>query len=223
MSGNKEEKTEEIQSEPVSDISSSSQEAEVSASSSSSGTEEDTNDQKKIDETQNRIQGLEEEIKVLKDQYLRKQAEFENYRKRMQKEKQETVQFSNKQLLQDLVPIIDDFERAIKSSEDSKDFNAFHDGILLIEKRFSGLLERKWGLLRFDSVGEVFDPTRHEAITTENREDHEQSMVLEDYQKGYLLHDRVLRAAKVKVSIPVSDEEKEKELSASKEKESSGS
>jgi molecular chaperone GrpE len=137
----------------------------------------------------------------------------------MQKEKQENIQFANKQLLLDIIPTLDDFERAIKSGEESQDFTAFHDGILLIEKQFSSLLERKWGLKRFDSRGDTFDPQLHEAITAEPSPDHDTSMVLDDYQKGYLLHDKVLRAAKVKVSLPVSGDDAK---SGTEQPESSG-
>lgn len=148
------------------------------------------------------IKTLTAQLAELKDMYLRKSADFENFRKRMQREKEDSIAFANRQLLLDIVPIIDDFERAIRSAEESKDFDAFHDGIVLIEKQFTGMLERKWGLQRFESVGEVFDPQRHEAVTTETVEDHDTSVVLEDYQKGYMLHDKVLRSAKVKVSLP---------------------
>jgi molecular chaperone GrpE len=103
-----------------------------------------------------------------------------------------------------VIQIIDDFERAIKSSEESRDFDAFHDGVALIEKQFTSMLERKWGLQRFDSEGEEFDPQKHEAVTTEEVEDDGETRVLEEYQKGYFLHDRVLRSAKVKVSVPKS-------------------
>jgi len=160
--------------------------------------------QKELESLTARVKELEEENSTLKDQYLRKQADFENFRKRMTREKEDAVAYANKQLLLDLVTIIDDFERAIKSAEESKDFNAFHDGVVMIEKQFTGMLERKWGLKRFDSEGEEFDPQRHEAVTTEEVAEHEQSTVLEDYQKGYFLHDRVLRPAKVKVSLPPS-------------------
>jgi len=119
----------------------------------------------------------------------------------MHREKEESVTFANRQLLLDIVPIIDDFERAIKSAEDSQDFTAFHDGIVLIEHQFTGMLERKWGLKRFESVGEEFDPSKHEAVTTEEVPAQETSVVLEDYQKGYLLHEKILRSAKVKVSV----------------------
>ncbi len=149
-----------------------------------------------------RIAELEAENSELKDQYLRKQAEFENFRKRLNRDKEDGIAFANKQLLLDLVTIIDDFERAILSAEESRDFDSFYHGVALIEKQFIGMLERKWGLKRLDSVGEPFDPQKHEALTTEEVADHEESTVLEDYQKGYLLHDKVLRSAKVKVSVP---------------------
>ena len=145
---------------------------------------------------------MEAEVAELTDTLLRKTADFDNYRKRMLREKEEFAAFANRELLLDIVSIIDDFERAIRSADESHDFSAFHDGIVMIEKQFTSMLERKWELTRFDSVGEEFDPQRHEAMMTEDRADHEQSMVLEDYQKGYLLHEKVLRPAKVKVSMP---------------------
>ncbi len=157
-----------------------------------------------VEQLTTRIQELEQENSSLKDQYLRKQAEFENFRKRMSKEKADAISFANQQLLQDLVQIIDDFERAIKSGEESRDFDAFHDGVSLIEKQFTSMLERKWGLTRFDSEGEEFDPQKHEAVTTEEVDDDGETRVIEEYQKGYFLHDRVLRSAKVKVSVPKS-------------------
>jgi len=170
----------------------------------------------RISELEAGKKALEEENSSLKDQYLRKQADFENFRKRMQKEKQEVVQFSNRQLLLDIVPVLDDFERAIKSAEESKDFNSFHDGILLIERQFYNLLEQKWGLKRMDSKGSLFDPQFHEAIAAVESKEHAQAVVLEDFQKGYLLHDKVIRAAKVKVSLPVlSGEEKDAGKAAS--------
>ncbi len=149
-----------------------------------------------------RIAELEAASAELTDSLLRKTADFENYRKRMLREKEEFAAYANRELLLDIVTIVDDFERAIRSADESHDFSTFHDGIVMIEKQFTSMLERKWKLARFDSVGEEFDPRRHEAMMTEERSDHEQSMVLEDFQKGYMLHERVLRPAKVKVSMP---------------------
>lgn len=149
-----------------------------------------------------RIATLETELAELRDQYLRKSADFDNYRKRMLREKEEFAAYSNRDLLSDIVTIIDDFERAIRSADESKDFNAFHDGVLMIEKQFTGMLERKWNLVRFDSVDQEFDPQVHEAVVTEEREGLDAPRVAEDYQKGYMLRDRVLRPAKVKVAMP---------------------
>lgn len=149
-----------------------------------------------------RVQELEHENSELKDQYLRKQADFENFRKRMTREKADAIAYANKQLLLDILQIIDDFERAIKSAEESRDFDSFHEGVALIEKQFTSMLERKWGLKRFDSEGEEFDPQKHEAVMTGEDGDHDHPVVLEDYQKGYFLNGKVLRSAKVKVSVP---------------------
>ena len=158
-----------------------------------------------ITELENRVKELEAENSELKSQYLRKQADFENFRKRVQREKKEAIQYANSDLLLDLVSIIDDFERAIRSSEESKDFESFHDGIKLIEKQFVGMLERKYGLKRMESEGKEFDPQMHEAINMEERPDYDVQTVMEDYQRGYMLHDRVLRHSKVKVAVPARD------------------
>ena len=149
-----------------------------------------------------KVEEFQQELSDLKDQYLRKQADFENFRKRMFREKEEAIKFANSNLILDLIPIIDDFERAIRSGEDSQNFSSFHQGIELIEKQFIGMLDRKWGLKRFDSGGEDFDPERHEALLMEESDEVVKPKVVEDFQKGYMLHDRVLRHAKVKVHMP---------------------
>ena len=154
------------------------------------------------EEQEDRSEQLERQVGELQDQLLRKQADFENYRKRMAREKEETARFANSGLLSDLMEVIDDFERAIRSSEESKDYDSFHEGIAMIERQLVSTLEKKWGLARYDSTGEPFDPEIHQAIAAEEREDHEESIVLEEFQKGYKLHDRVLRPAAVKVSTP---------------------
>ena len=107
------------------------------------------------------IAALEAQLAETRDQLLRKAADFENFRKRMNQEKQNAIDFANQSLLLDIIPIIDDFERAIQSAESSRDFAALLDGITMIEKRLTGQLESKWGLKRFGSAGEPFDPNRH--------------------------------------------------------------
>ncbi|MFP3090830.1 nucleotide exchange factor GrpE [Treponema sp. TIM-1] len=153
-----------------------------------------------------RMQDLETRLAEANDQYLRKAAEFENFRKRMNREKQEAIDFANQTLLLDLIPIIDDFERAIKSAEGagstSPEFTSLYEGIGMIEKRLVSQLENKWGLKRFDSAGEAFDPTRHEAIMMEKSAEISEPQVAEDFIKGYILKDRVVRSAKVKVLMP---------------------
>jgi molecular chaperone GrpE len=161
-----------------------------------------------------RLQALETQVAELKadssslqEELLRRAAEFENFRKRMFRDKEDAIRYANAGLLSDVLPIIDDFERAIQSAEESKDFAAFHAGVTLIEKQLVSVLERNWGLKRFSAEGEVFDPERHEAIAAEETDKHETSIVMEEYQKGYFLHDRVLRPAKVKVAKPVAPDE----------------
>lgn len=178
--------------------------AAAEAGAGSAGISEKPPVAEEIAELTTHISQLQEENSRMKDQLLRTQADFQNTRRRIEREKQDAVQFANQQLLLDLVTIIDDFERAIKSAGESKDFDAFHDGIVMIEKQFTGMLERKWGLKRYESAGEPFDPERHEAVAVDSETDHEESVVLDVYQNGYLLHDRVLRSAKVKVAMPTS-------------------
>ncbi|MDR2659862.1 MAG: nucleotide exchange factor GrpE [Spirochaetaceae bacterium] len=167
-------------------------------------------DVRKAAETQ-KIAELEKKLAELNEQYLRKAADFENFRKRVVKEKQEAIEFANQSLLLDLIATLDDFERAINSAESpanaEADFNTFRDGVSMIEKRLLNQLENKWGLKRFDSAGTLFDPTRHEALFMEKSADVSEPTVKEDLAKGYTLKDRVVRTAKVKVLMPEKESE----------------
>jgi molecular chaperone GrpE len=145
---------------------------------------------------------LEVQLADTHDQLLRKAAEFENFRKRMNQEKQSAIEYANQSLLLDIIPIIDDFERAILAGESSTDIASFLDGIKMIEKRLSSQLESKWGLKRFSSAGEPFDPNKHEALMVEKSPEISEPVVREDLIRGYMLKDRVIRAAKVKVLMP---------------------
>ncbi|WP_461246751.1 nucleotide exchange factor GrpE, partial [Treponema sp. R6D11] len=137
-----------------------------------------------------------------RDQLLRKAADFENFRKRMNQEKQNAIEFANQSLLLDIIPVIDDFERAIQSGEKAADLNTFIEGVKMIEKRLTSQLESKWGLKRFNSAGEAFDPNMHEALMMEKSPDITEAVVQEDLVRGYMLKDRVIRPAKVKVLMP---------------------
>ena len=148
------------------------------------------------------IARLETQLAETHDQLLRKAADFENFRKRMNQEKQSSIEYANQSLLLDIIPIIDDFERAIQAGENSTDYAGLLEGIKMIEKRLTNQLEIKWGLKRFNSAGEIFDPNKHEALMMEKTSEVEEATVQEDFLKGYMLKERVIRAAKVKVLMP---------------------
>ena len=169
-------------------------------------TPEEPEESEQPEQPEQRIAALEEEISDLKDQLLRRHADFENFRKRMAREKEEAITFANQMLLLDLVAVIDDFERAIQSAEGSSDFTAFHGGVVMIEKQMTTMLANKWGLTRYDSEGQPFDPNRHQALATEESPEVKAPIVAEDYQRGYLFHERVLRPARVRVTQPAASE-----------------
>jgi len=154
-----------------------------------------------------KIAELETQLAETRDQLLRKAADFENFRKRMNQEKQSSIEYANQSLLLDIIPIIDDFERAIQVTENglqtgNTDISVFLEGIKMIEKRLASQLETKWGLKRYDSAGVPFDPNLHEAVMMDKSPDIDEAVVQEDFQRGYMLKERVIRAAKVKVLMP---------------------
>jgi molecular chaperone GrpE len=149
-----------------------------------------------------KIAELEAQLAETRDQLLRKAADFENFRKRTSQEKQSAIEYANQSLLLDIIPIIDDFERAIIAGESAADISSFLDGIKMIEKRLTSQLESKWGLKSFDSAGQPFDPNMHEALMMEKSPEASEPVVQEDLFKGYYLKDRVIRPAKVKVLMP---------------------
>ncbi len=132
------------------------------------------------------------------DRLLRKTAEFENYRKRVDKERRETVQYATGDLIEALLPIIDDFERAL-GADASADPEAYRRGIELIYKQLQDLLARR-GATRIEAVGKDFDPRYHQAITHEASPGRRDGEVIEEVRRGYMLGDRLLRPAMVKVA-----------------------
>ncbi len=152
-----------------------------------------------------RIAELEKMNTELNDQYLRKAADFDNYRKRMIREKQDAIDFANTNLLVDLVQILDDFDRAIQSGgveEKGTPAAAFADGVGMIRNQLGTMLENKYGLAHYAVKGEPFDPHVHEAIGTLPSAEVKEPTVMEEFVKGYKLKDRVIRVAKVMVSTP---------------------
>lgn len=183
-----------------------SPQAEPTKPGSADETVQKTVEPAKNDEIKARMAELEKLNADLNDQYLRKAAEFDNYRKRMLKEKQEAIDFANTNLLVDLVQILDDFDRAMTAGgeqESGSPAAAFADGITMIRRQLGSMLENKYGLAYFPAKGEHFDPNIHQAIGTAESTDVQEPTVAEEFVKGYKLKDRVIRVAKVMVSMPV--------------------
>lgn len=152
-----------------------------------------------------RIAELEMLTADLQNQYLRKVADFDNYRKRMIREKQEAIQFANTNILVDLIDVLDNFDRAIVAGGDHEPgtpASAFSEGISMIRDQFGAMLENKYSLTHYPVVGEHFDPNIHEAVGTQSSAEVTEPTVYEEFVKGYKLKDRVIRLAKVMVRMP---------------------
>jgi molecular chaperone GrpE len=146
------------------------------------------------------IESLVQERAALYDQLLRRQAEFENYRKRIDRERAEVYQRARAEVLLELLPVLDNFERALASLEKSEgDAASLRHGVELIHRQFKDALT-KLGLQPVEAVGQTFDPHLHEAVTIEPTDEHEENTVIEEFERGYKLGDKLLRPAKVKVA-----------------------
>jgi molecular chaperone GrpE len=144
---------------------------------------------------------LRKEFGELKDKYLRAAAERDNQRKRLEREKNDFYQFALTDLLKELLAVLDNFERALKSREDQTDGKSFHEGIELIRKQFFDLLLKR-GVTPLDAPDKRFDPAVHQAVLTEESGAVDEPEVGEILQKGYRLNERLLRPAMVKVIVP---------------------
>jgi molecular chaperone GrpE len=140
-----------------------------------------------------------EEIKRLQDRLLRLQAEFENYKKRMGREKVEFLKFANESILLEFLPVLDNLERALVSTRAETSFEALADGVEMIVRLFRSTLE-KFGVKPMEAVGHPFDPSLHQAVAQVKSSDGSENHVVDEIQKGYFLEGRVLRAAMVRVS-----------------------
>lgn len=138
-----------------------------------------------------------EEIAALKDTNLRLHAEFDNYRKRSERELASFRKYANQSLVKELLPQIDNLERALESTEDTAD--PLIEGLKMTLKGIEDALA-KFGVSRVESVGQPFDPNVHEAITAQISAEVDDNTVLAEHQSGYMLHDRLIRPAMVVVS-----------------------
>jgi molecular chaperone GrpE len=143
-------------------------------------------------------QKLEAEVAEAKDKYIRLYSEFENFRRRTAKEKIDTIMNATEGLMKELIPVMDDFERAQKSMETSEDLKAIKEGIDLIFHKFQKTLASK-GLKPMESKDQTFDVELHECITQFAAGDDKKGTVIDEIEKGYYLNDKVIRYAKVVV------------------------
>lgn len=151
---------------------------------------------------QNRVAELEAANAQLKDQMLRRQAELENYRKRLTRDKEEAVQYANESLIRDLLGFLDNMERALAAGKSGGDVKGLVEGFEMTQNQLLSTLDKNWGLKAIESVGQEFDPALHEACMMAVDESLDKETVLEEFQKGYTLHGRVIRPAKVKIGKP---------------------
>ena len=150
-----------------------------------------------------KIEKLEKDNAELKDQLLRRAADFDNYRKRVIKEKAEAVEYANSNLLADLLESLDNFDRTVDAATTATDAQSIADGIKMINTALVSMLETKYGLTSFGKPGEPFCPEEHEALRSEEG-DVTEPVLKEIYLKGYKLKDRIIRHAKVTVTMPES-------------------
>lgn len=148
-----------------------------------------------------KIAALEKENAQLKEDVLRRAADFENYRKRSIQEKQDAFDYANTSLLKDLLESLDNFDRTVEAAATATDPKAIADGVTMINKSLLNMLENKYNLVSYGAEGDAFDPDIHEAIGKAD-EDVKEPTLKAVYLKGYKLKDRVIRHAKVMVSMP---------------------
>lgn len=160
---------------------------------------ENVSDDKKAEEKveENLVEIIQAQLDEMKDKYLRLSAEFDNYRKRSLKEKMDLTKYASEDVLQSLLPVVDDFERAIMSMEISSDMDAIKQGLHLISNKFSDFLKTK-GISEIDALGKELNTDIHEAITKiPVQEESKKGKIVDVIQKGYTLNDKVIRFSKV--------------------------
>lgn len=157
---------------------------------------EEQEEEQASSQLEDELASKEKEIEDLTNSLLRLRADFANYKNRVEKEKESTIAYALEGLMCDLLPVLDNFERAMDSAEEK---DGFYEGVNMIYEQFVKVLGDN-GLREIECVGECFDPNLHHAVFTEESEDEEEGIVLEAFQKGYLLKDKVIRPSMVKVA-----------------------
>lgn len=155
-----------------------------------------------------RLEAKEKEAAENYDRYLRAVAEMDNYRKRAARDKEDAIKYGNEKLIKDILPILDSLDRALHQASDlsaRNNFEAFQQGLELIHSQILGCLERH-GVEKIAAKGEEFDPEKHQALMQVETPDMETNRVVDEYERGYTLHGRLLRPSKVSVSKNVSQD-----------------
>ncbi|MBP2017358.1 molecular chaperone GrpE [Symbiobacterium terraclitae] len=150
------------------------------------------------DQESQAAQAAEAKVAELTERLIRLHADFENYRRRMQREKEEVAVYGNQRLLLNLLPVLDNLERALATPPTPGD-ERLREGVELTARAFRAVLEKE-GVTPIEAVGKPFDPNLHEAMMTDEDPEQEDGVVLAEFQKGYRLGDRVIRASLVKVN-----------------------
>lgn len=150
--------------------------------------------------TAREVEELRRQLDEKQDRLLRALAEMDNVRRRAQREREEYVRYATEALLRDLIPVLDNLDRALEAARSTTDVARVVEGVELIRRELLRVLERA-GLTRYSAVGQAFDPVRHEATARVISLDREPDTVVAEVVPGYLLHDRVLRPAQVAVAV----------------------
>ena len=193
-----EKETEEVKTEPQEQAESQTvqEEGSVEEQPSAAETQEES-----VISLKKRIEELEKENADLKDQVLRRAADFDNYRKRMIQEKKDAFDYANTNLLKDLLDGLDNFDRTVEAAATATDPKTIAEGVTMMKNSMVSMLENKYNLVSYGKEGDAFDPNIHEAIGSA-QEAVAEPVLKAVYLKGYKLKDRVIRHAKVMVSMP---------------------
>jgi molecular chaperone GrpE len=155
------------------------------------------------DET-SELEKCRREAKDNHEKYLRLAADFDNYRKRVARERDELTKYANEKLIRDVLPIVDNLERALDHASNSVDFDAFVEGLKLVDGQLRAALT-KHGVEKIEVEGCDFDPNFHEAVMQVESPEHDYNKVVEEFERGYLLNGRLLRPSKVSVAAQKKD------------------
>lgn len=152
-----------------------------------------------VEELKARIEALSAQSEEYMQRLARSQADFDNFRKRTIREKEELGKYASSKLIAELIPVIDNFGRALDTRPEGEASESFVKGVEMIYRQFDSVLQAE-GLTTMETVGQPFNPEFHQAVMQVESDEHEEGIVVEELQKGYMLKDKVLRPAMVKVS-----------------------